>query len=73
MVTHHGKPEHFNAHHFREKLQPLADEFSTGLVIFARERITPTKKRPPHASIDAMHDLYFPIGQHIPSIRARHD
>ena len=73
MVTHHGKPEHFNAHDSREKLQPLPDEFATRLVISARERITPTKKRPPHASIDAMHHLYFAIRQHIPAIRACHD
>jgi hypothetical protein len=42
------------------------------VIIFPREFIFPAKKRPPHAPIDAMHDLNLPVRQHIPPIRPSH-
>ena len=71
-VTHHRIAQNFNPHDSRQKFQPLTDEFPPVFVISAGQRILPAEIRPPHASIDAMHDLNLARRQHIPPICACH-
>ncbi len=42
MVAHHGIAEHRDAHDPREKLQPLANEFSALVIVFAIFHIFPS-------------------------------
>jgi hypothetical protein len=72
MVTHDCITEHLDTHDSREKFQPIANQFSAMVIVFPGEFIFPAKKRPPHAPIDAMHDLNLPIRQHISPIRPSH-
>ena len=72
VVTHDRIAEHLDTHDSREKFQPIANQFAAMVRFFPGEFIFPAKKRSPHTSIDAMHDLNLPIRQHIPPIRPSH-
>jgi hypothetical protein len=72
VVTHDRIAEHLDPHDSGEKLQPITNQFAAMVIILPGEFIFPAKKRPPHAPIDAMHDLNLPVRQHIPPIRPSH-
>jgi hypothetical protein len=73
MIGHHRESEHINTEDPRQKLQPIPHPLPTMFIVLPRELIDSAQKSPPHAPIDAMHNLNLTSRQNLTPIDSCHD